>query len=734
MLLIVSTNGPFGVRWEHGGELMVLVASDLATERPDQVALRDDAVTLGWGQVNDTLNRVVNGLGELDLGPDRRVAVLAENSAETVLAHLGGLLAGASTVPVNFHLNVDEVTYILEDSGARVLFVGPETAATGTEAARRAGVPVVIGWRTGDQPGVTSWEAWLAAASPAEPSTDVEPRPNLMYTSGTTGRPKGVELPPTMFAGGGTMVEHVAALAQSAFAAFGTHLVVGPMYHTGPLSGVRLLAAGVPVVVLGRFDAEGVLQAIDTHRAESTVMVPTHFIRLLALPEDVRSRYDVSSLRLVAHTGASCPIDVKRRMIEWFGPVLQDSYGATEVGTTCTISSAEWLEHPGSVGRAVPPFRAIVIDDDDQEVPPGTEGRLYFEDATGRGIIYPGDPEKSAQAHLRPGVFTLGEIGYITDDGFVYITDRFTDMIVSGGVNIYPAESEQVLGDHPDVADVAVIGVPNRDMGEEVKALVVPADPARPPSSEELIALVPGATGRLQVPALGGHRRDGRPHGDGQGEQARVAQAVLGDRRHGPPADMSRRLLSLAAGTVLDVDPPGPSTSPPAVASTLSGSGSTRSHGRRRRPPPSPQRLQASGITPLDMEPVILGRDVTRGTPSSTPRPSSACGTCSWPADLPSGPAVVDRARRTVPAGRGTGVDPRAGVPADLHDRDARRCRCRSSRRSVTRRRPCSSTRCTWRARAARPPTWRPWRPAASLPAARRCARRTTGRRPGRAA
>ena len=207
-------------------------------------------------------------------------------------------------------------------------------------------------------------------------------------------------------------------------------------------------------------------------------------------------------------------------MIEWFGPVLQDSYGATEVGTTCTISSAEWLEHPGSVGRAVPPFRAIVIDDDDHEVPAGTEGRLYFEDATGRGIIYPGDPEKSAQAHLRPGVFTLGEIGYVTDDGFVYITDRFTDMIVSGGVNIYPAESEQVLGEHPDVADVAVIGVPNRDMGEEVKALVVPADPARAAIERGAHRVVPGAAGGLQVPTLGGHRRDGRSHGDGQGQQA----------------------------------------------------------------------------------------------------------------------------------------------------------------------------------------------------------------------
>jgi long-chain acyl-CoA synthetase len=474
-----------GFSFDERGGLMVLVASTLAVERPDEVALRDDAVALGWADVNNTLNRIVNALGGLDLGPDRRVAVLAENSAETVLAHLGGLLAGASTVPVNFHLNVDEVAFILADSGARALFVGPETAATGAEAARRANVPVVIGWRT---PDVTDWKVWLAAASTDEPSADVPPRPNLMYTSGTTGRPKGVELPPTMFAGGGTMREHVAALGQSAFAALGTHLVVGPMYHTGPLSGVRLLAAGIPVVVLGRFDAERVLQAIETYRTESTVMVPTHFVRLLALPADVRDGYDVSSMRLVTHTGASCPIDVKRQMIEWFGPVLQDAYGATEVGTTCAISSAEWLEHPGSVGRAVPPFRAIVIGDDDQELPPGEEGRLYFEDATGRGVVYPGDPEKTAQAHLRPGVFTLGEIGYITPDGYVYITDRFSDMIVSGGANIYPAEAEQALVQHPGVSDVAVIGVPNADMGEEVKALVVPRDAADPPSPDELIA------------------------------------------------------------------------------------------------------------------------------------------------------------------------------------------------------------------------------------------------------
>ncbi len=467
---------------------MALTAARLAVERPDEVALRDDRVALGWAEVDEALNRVANGAHAIDLGPHRRYAVFAENSSETVLAHLGGLLAGVSTVPTNFHLNADELAYILSDSGAAALFVGPETVTTGLSAAEQAGVPLVIGWRCPELPGLTAWDQWLAQAPTDEPPVDLPPRPNLMYTSGTTGRPKGVELPPTMFAGGSSITEHVGALAKNAFAAYGTHLVIGPMYHTGPLSGVRLLAVGIPIVVLGRFDAEGVLQAIETYGAETSVMVPTHFVRLLALPDEVRARYDVSSVKWVGHTGAACPVDVKRRMIEWWGPVFFDAYGATEVGTTCMITSEEWLEHPGSVGRAIPPFSSVVVDDDGNEVPAGTEGRIYFEDATGRGVVYPNDPQKTADAHLRPGVFTLGEIGYVDDDGYVYITDRFSDLIVSGGVNIYPAEAEQVLIEHPEVADVAVIGVPHEEMGEAVKALVVAADPSRPPAEADLVA------------------------------------------------------------------------------------------------------------------------------------------------------------------------------------------------------------------------------------------------------
>jgi acyl-CoA synthetase (AMP-forming)/AMP-acid ligase II len=462
-------------------------SAQLAATRPDEHALVDRGRTFGWAEIDSTLNRTANQILGTDLGSANRIAVFAENSAETALAHLGGLLGGASTVPVNFHLTADETAYILDDSDTSIMLVGPETAARGLEAARLAGVETIVGWGEGLPDDIIPWTTWLARGEDENPPGSVVPRPNLLYTSGTTGRPKGTELPPTMFAGGDTMDEHLEALKQARFADFGPHLVVGPMYHTGPLSGMRILVAGTSSVILGRFDAEATLAAIDRHRTRSAVMVPTHFVRLLALPEDVRARYDVSSMELVAHTGAKCPDEVKRAMIDWWGPVFLEAYGASEVGTTCSITSQDWLAHPGSVGRADPPFEAIIIDDDDQPVPPDTEGRLYFRDTTGRGVVYHNDAAKSAAAHLEPGVFTLGEIGYMDEDGFVYITDRFSDMVVSGGVNLYPAEAENVLIDHPLVVDVACIGIPHREMGEEMRALVVVADGAAP-TEEELLA------------------------------------------------------------------------------------------------------------------------------------------------------------------------------------------------------------------------------------------------------
>jgi long-chain acyl-CoA synthetase len=465
-------------------------AKRLADERPDEIALRDPRNAYTWGEVDATLNRVANGLLAMDLGPDHRVAVFAENAAETAFANLGGLLAGASVVPVNFHLTADEVAYILNDSDARVLFADAKTAERALAAASQSNVHTVIAWDVPAEDGLTPWADWLAGNSADDPPDDMAPRPNLLYTSGTTGFPKGTPLPPTMFAGGNSIRQHLENLAAGLVAGgrVGVHLVVGPMYHTGPLSGARGLAGGQCCVILGRFDAEATLRAIEEYQVGNTVMVPTHFVRLLALPEEIRNQYDVSSLIRVGHTGAKCPVDVKRAMIEWWGPVFFDAYGASEVGTTCMITSQEWLEHPGSVGKAIPPFEAMILDDGGNPLGPNEEGQLYFKDTTGRGIVYHNAPEKAAAAHIAPGVFTLGEIAYMDEEGYVYITDRFSDMVVSGGVNIYPAESEHVIIEHPEVLDVACIGVPNQEMGEELKALVIPRDPATPPDPEDVMA------------------------------------------------------------------------------------------------------------------------------------------------------------------------------------------------------------------------------------------------------
>jgi long-chain acyl-CoA synthetase len=460
----------------------------LSSERPGEVAVRDSRAALSWSELGDLLNRVANGLRGLRLGAEGRVAVFADNAIETGAVHLGGLLAGISTVPVNFHFTSSELTYILEDSAARVVFAGPSTVDRALAAVAGRHDIMVIGWRCSPVAGLVDFRAWIDGADTSNPVGTLRPLPHLLYTSGTTGVPKATDLPPTMFSAAATVAEHLVELAQRPEVGLGPHLVVGPMYHTGPLSGFRSLAAGTPVIILDRFDAAKTLHAIGDHRIATTIMVPTHFQRLLALPQHVRRAADVSSLRVVFHTGAPCPPDCKQAMIDWWGPILVEDYGGTEVGSVCRITSEEWLTHRGSVGRTLDPFDALVLDDADQSVEPGAIGRLFFRDRTGRGVVYRNDPQKSAAAHVAPGVFTLGEIGYVDEDGYVYLTDRSGDLVLSGGVNIYPVEAETALLSHSQVLDAACIGLPDHEMGEKLVALVEPTNPGAPPKEKELIA------------------------------------------------------------------------------------------------------------------------------------------------------------------------------------------------------------------------------------------------------
>jgi long-chain acyl-CoA synthetase len=482
---------------------------------PDGLALADDSGTRTWAEVAGDLERAAGAL--LAVAPDsgQRVSVIGENTIPALEAHAAALTVGVGTVATARQLRPAELADQYADAGVVCAIAGPASLP----AVREAGVRHIVSYGTdlpsdphlppgtdmpdgasrpdpaGAPPAVVPWTDWLAAAPPVPPDAGLRPpRPLLVYTSGTTGRARGAEVRWTVTVPR-TAAEYVAAItAESGFPP-GPHLVVGPMQHNAPLTSVRHLLAGQPVIILGRFDAEAILRLIQEYRVTSSVMVPTHFQRLLALPAGIRDRYDVSSLRLVSQTGSACPAEVKLAMINWFGPILTESYGGSESGTLCRIDSTEWLAHRGSVGRPRPPFEVVVLDERNSEQPAGQVGVLGFRAPRGRGPSYHADPEKTKAAYIAPGVFTLGDVGYVDEDGYVYITDRIADMVVSGGVNLYPAESEKALITHPAVAEVAVIGVPHPDLGESLLALVVPAPgpagpagPGDPPDPAELQA------------------------------------------------------------------------------------------------------------------------------------------------------------------------------------------------------------------------------------------------------
>jgi acyl-CoA synthetase (AMP-forming)/AMP-acid ligase II len=458
--------------------------------QPNEPGLVDRSQTLSWSEVADRLVALSNALLELDIPHGSRLAVLGENSCGTMLMYAAAVLAGVGTILVNSHLTVDEVQYLLDDGAAHAIWSSPEFLATATEAAGPRRLLVLA-----DVEDAGRWSFRVEQAQRRLPGGDLPTTTDLIYTSGTTGRAKAVEFPNELTP---TVNDRLESMARHHMAGIGPHLVVGPLYHAGPHGAVGLLLTGSPIVVVGRFDAQFILDAIARFRIATSVMVPTHLIRLLGLPAHRREGAETSSLRLISVTGSACPIAVKQAMIDWFGPVFVETYGGSESGILTRITSEEWLAHKGSVGRTVPPFHPLVLDENGLPCPTGIDGVLYFVDDSGRGIRYHNDPDKTSAVHLVPGTFTLSDVGHVDAHGYLYITGRVSDMVISGGVNIYPAECERVLAEHPAVRDVALFGVPDEEMGERLVGVVSLEDDATEP--RELVAFCRGSVAAYKVP------------------------------------------------------------------------------------------------------------------------------------------------------------------------------------------------------------------------------------------
>jgi fatty-acyl-CoA synthase len=450
-----------------------------ATLRPHAAAIvfAGTGEVTTYAQLEERSLRFATALRSRGVGVGDHVAILLENNRPFLEVAWAAQRAGLHYTAVSTHLLASEVQYILDDSGARVLVSSPALAGVVADL-DLSNVPVRIS--TSD--GLHGFERYddLLDSTPAGPLADEQEGREMLYSSGTTGRPKGVRKPlPGTPVGDRSAPAVQIALGQAA-RGIGPDKVMlcpAPLYHSAPLlAALSAHRLGANVVVMARFDAEECLRLIEQHRVTHAQFVPTMFTRLLRLPEPVRAQYDLSSLEVVQHGAAPCPIPVKRQMIDWWGPIIYEYYGGTEELGWSTISSEEWLAHPGSVGR--PAQECHILGDDGDELPPGQPGLIYF--AGGRAFEYHNDEAKTASITNERGWRTLGDIGFLDEDGYLYLTDRQAHMIISGGVNIYPQEAENVLAAHPGVADVAVIGVPDDEMGEAVKAVVQPADPTAP--------------------------------------------------------------------------------------------------------------------------------------------------------------------------------------------------------------------------------------------------------------
>jgi long-chain acyl-CoA synthetase len=475
-----------------------------AASAPDRpaVIMAESGRVLTYRELDDNSARLASALHAMGLRKGDVIAMLSDNAAEAFEIYWAALRSGLYITAVNWHLAAEEAAYIVRDSGAQVV-----VASSGVrELAERLLdlVPEVRHWYSFGG-GITGYLPYGKLLTPTEQRLTAQPRGSeMLYSSGTTGRPKGIKprlLPIQVDEAGDPLVgllAHVFKISHD-----DVYLSPAPVYHTAPLkwcAGVQAL--GGTVVLMERFDAEKALAAIQKYRATVTQMVPTMFVRMLQLPVAIRDAYDVSSLRMVVHAAAPCPPDVKDAMIAWWGPILVEYYGATEQHGTTVITTAEWNDKRGSVGKAALGILRI-CDDDGNEQPPGAIGTVYFE----RDIVpfeYHNDPEKTTSSRHpeHQNWCTVGDIGYVDDDGYLFLTDRKAFVIISGGVNIYPQEVENVLTLHPLVFDVAVIGVPDPEMGEQVKA-VVQLRPGTTPSTEladEIITYVRDRIAHYKAP------------------------------------------------------------------------------------------------------------------------------------------------------------------------------------------------------------------------------------------
>jgi long-chain acyl-CoA synthetase len=434
--------------------------------------------TLTSAEMEDRSRRLAGLWRSRGLGRGDHVAALLDNRVAYFEVAWAALRSGLYLTPINWHLGPEEAAYVLADCGAgAVVSCAPLSGLlAGLPEGTTAGVPtrLVVGGE------VEGWEPYEAAVEAADPiGDDDQPEGGLMfYSSGTTGKPKGI-LPPLRDVPFGTP----GPLDMLVTGLFGfreglTYLCPAPLYHAAPLAwSLVSQRLGGTVVVLERFDATDALAAIERHRVTHAQFVPTHFVRMLKLDPAVREAADLSSLEVAVHAAAPCPPEVKEAMLDWWGPIVHEYYSGSEGAGFTAIGPEEWRTHRGSVGRSL--LGAVhIVGPDGEDLPTGETGQIWFE--TRARFEYHGDPAKTAEAINEKGWATIGDIGYLDDEGFLYLTDRVAHTVISGGVNIYPREIEDVLVVHPDVLDVAVIGVPDEEMGERLLAVVQPAPGAEP--------------------------------------------------------------------------------------------------------------------------------------------------------------------------------------------------------------------------------------------------------------